>query len=306
VPVVLVGPEEAAGTAPNVVAVLSPDADGALVARRIGALTRLHAGSRGRLQAQRDELQRALKLNAMMIAVLTHDLRTPMTAVTLSAEIVEKRAVHDTVKKAAGRIKASIARMSGTIGHLLNVSSGRSGAAPIDPRPDDLARIGGEVVAEFLAARPDADVTFDAVGTTAGLFDAVRMSQVFSHLVGLAVEHGGTAAPVRVTVDGAHRAYLRIGVATPAVFPEGAQAGLFAEARSPGAPPTEVGPALAQVEEAVRAHGGTLVGHSDPVTGSMFDVMLPRLDGQAAADAADKAGGASGENAGAPAGPGHV
>ena len=272
---------QALGDGAHAVADLLPaDVDPRLLARKVEVLARLHAETRHlrrRLQTERDERQRESTLVAMMIAVLTHDLRTPMTAVTLSAEIVEKRSTNESVHAAAGRIKASVARMSATLGHLLNVAGGHGRPVAIEPAAADLADAVRVAVAAFAARHPQPAVTLRISGETQAVLDVPRLAQALSTLVALVAEHGG-AAPVTVDADGSHRAYLRVCISTPATLSEAAQARLFAEAPSPGAPPPSVGPALAEVEGVIRAHGGTLVGHSDPATGTAFDIMLPRAD----------------------------
>jgi signal transduction histidine kinase len=258
--------------------VVAAPLDPRLLARKLAMFGELQR-ERRQFQAQRDEFLRERRLNAMMIAVLTHDLRTPMTAVELSAEIVQRRAESDTVSKAATRIKSSIARMVGTIHHLLSISNVGSGLTEVSPAPNDLRDIAREAVADFQAAKPDALVGLEVIGETQAVVDAQRIAQVFSNLVGLAVEHGGPDAPVTVKVDGAQRGYVRLLVSTPAAFSDTVSASLFAAPSRPGAPPAPgVGLGLSIVEQLVRAHGGTVVGSSDATKGSSFDVMLPRLD----------------------------
>ena len=292
-PVLLVGAADdrhdallhALGDHADAVADLLPaDADARLLARKAGHLARLHAETlrlRRQLQVERNERQRESTLGAMMIAVLTHDLRTPLTAVTLSAEIVEKRSTNESVRAAAGRIKASVTRMNATLGHLLNIagSYGRSHAATlVEPAPADLVDAARGAVAAFAARCAQPTVTLRVDGETKAVLDAPHLAQAFSTLIALAAEHGGAKAPVAVDVDGTHRAYLRVRISTPAAFSEEAQAHFFSEASAPGAPPPSVGPALAGIEDVIRAHGGTIVGHSDPATGTAFDMMLPRID----------------------------
>ena len=264
-----------------VVDLLPADIDARLLARKVAGVALLHAEARRlrrQLRDERDERQRESRLGALMIAVLTHDLRTPLTAVTLSAEIAEKRSTNDSVRAAAGRIKASVARMSATLGHLLNVVGGHGRPPAVELAPGDLADAARNAVANFAAGRAQPTVTLRVDGETQAVLDASRLAQAFARLVALVVEHGGTAAPVTVDVDGTHRAYLRVRISTPATFSEAAHAQLFSEAPAPGAPPPGVGPALAEVEGVIRAHGGTIVGHSDPATGTAFDMMLPRAD----------------------------
>ena len=262
-----------------VVDLLPADVDARLLARKVAGVAALHAEARRlrrQLRDERDERQRESTLGAMMIAVLTHDLRTPLTAVTLSAEIVEKRSTNDSMRAAAGRIKSSVARMSATLGHLLSVAGGHGRPPAVETAPADLAEAARTAVAGFAAGRAQPAVTLRVDGETQALLDAPRLAQALSTLVALVAEHGGTAAPVAVDVDGTHRAYLRVRISTPATFSETAQAQLFSEAPAPGAPPPGVGPTLAEVEGVIRAHGGTIVGHSDPATGTAFDMMLPR------------------------------
>ena len=72
-----------------------------MLSSKVDVFVELHAAAPAAAGAQLGELERALKLNETMAAVLTHDLRTPLSAIMMCAELVKLRAADDA--GAAGR-----------------------------------------------------------------------------------------------------------------------------------------------------------------------------------------------------------
>jgi two-component system sensor histidine kinase/response regulator len=236
---------------------------------------------RQRLQQQIAEVQRLRKLNEMMTAVLTHDLRTPLMAIALSAEIVHRRGQEENVQKAGQRIKSSSSRMARTIDHMLNFSRIRSGVTSIAPKPSDLGSIGAAVVAEINEVRPSARIDMQCEGDLTGLFDADRMSQVFTNLLGTALEHAGEGSPIKLKLDGSHKDRLNVLLAFPDVLADDVQADLFepivAGLGKDGLRST-LGAGLAVVDQGVSAHGGSIVARSNASEGTVFEFLVPRSD----------------------------
>ena len=234
---------------------------------------------RQRLQQQIAEVQRLRKLNEMMTAVLTHDLRTPLMAIALSAEIVHRRGHEETVQKAGQRIKASSSRMARTIDHMLSFSRIRSGITSITPKPADLGSICAAVVAEVTEARPDAKIEMQCEGDLTGLFDADRMCQVFTNLIGTALTHAEAGTPIRMRLDGSHKDRLNVVLAFPAVLGDDVQADLFEPivGGKEGLRST-LGAGLAIVDQGISAHGGSIVARSTDGEGTVFEFLVPRSD----------------------------
>jgi two-component system sensor histidine kinase/response regulator len=236
---------------------------------------------RQRLQQQIIEVQRLRKLNEMMTAVLTHDLRTPLMAIALSAEIVHRRGHDDAIQKAGQRIKASSSRMARTIDHLLNFSRIRTGIASISPKMADLGSVCAAVVTEIVDARPEVKVPVQCEGDLTGTFDTDRLSQVFANLIGTALEHAGDGVAVNVKLDGTHKERLNVHVSFPTVLTDDVQAELFqpilAGQGRDGVRST-LGAGLAIVDQGISAHGGSIVARSNATEGTVFEFLIPRSE----------------------------
>jgi two-component system, sensor histidine kinase and response regulator len=233
---------------------------------------------RQRLQEQINEVNRLRRLNEMMSAVLTHDLRTPLMAIALSAEIVNRRAPDETIQKAGARIKSSSSRMARTIDHFLNFSRVRAKTPGVSPVQGDLAAVCAATVADIQMAHPSAVIDFAADGDTTAWFDADRMTQVFANLVGTLLENAGTE-PLTVKLDGTHKDRLAVSVGTRAVLSDDAQARLFEPLRAPlpgEAPRPVLSAGLALVDQLISAHGGSIVARSNASEGTLLEFLLPR------------------------------
>ena len=232
---------------------------------------------RRQLHDRMEELRRVQRLNEMMTAVLTHDLRTPLMAIGLSAEIVLARAHDSAVQQAGSRIKNSSARMARMVDHLLNFSRVRGELPHLNLQPADLHAVFTAVLAEIQQVRPDVTIEVTSAGDMNGVFDADLMMQVMSNLLGTTVHHGDASRPIGVRLDGNHAARFAIRVDNPGVLPQSMQEHLFAPAENAaGKESAGVGSGLYLVDQVVRAHGGSIVGRSRAPEGTVFELLLPR------------------------------
>jgi two-component system sensor histidine kinase/response regulator len=241
---------------------------------------------RERLQQQIVEVQRLRKLNEMMTAVLTHDLRTPLMAIALSAEIVNRRGHDEVIQKAGLRIKSSSSRMARMVDHMLNFSRIRTGLASISPRPGDLGSVCSAVVSEIKAVRPSVRIDVQCDGDLTGVFDADRMAQVFSNLLGTALEYADLAQPISVLLDGSHKGRLNANISFPLVLSDHVQSQLFEPLHGhtgSGVPPKDplrpaLNAGLALVDQGISAHGGSIVARSNEAEGTVFEFLILRSE----------------------------
>jgi hypothetical protein len=184
----------------------------------------------------------------------------------------------------AAQISASAAAMATMIGDLLDFTGTGLGAAmPVSPAPMDLRPLGQEVVDEMQAANPGRALRFDARGDLTGEWDAARLRQVLSNLLGNALHHGGADAPVRLSVTADTSAvHLAVRNAGPPIPPD-ALPTIFdplVRGQSPDAQkrrrPGSIGLGLYIAREVVTAHGGTIDVASSAESGTLFTVHLPR------------------------------
>jgi signal transduction histidine kinase len=231
------------------------------------------------LADQLRELTETLRLNELFTAVLGHDLRNPLGAILNSANLLERVSKDDVVRQSAARMADSGRRMSRMIEDMLDLTRARlGGGIPLRPQECDLGQILQRVLQEHAGALAEGRFDIAQEGELAGFWDADRLAQVASNLVGNALEHGQAGEPIRVSLQGLHPELVSFSVTNegevpPQVLPQlfdpfrGAQRHL---GRSEG-----LGLGLYIVQQIVLAHSGRVDVQSDGQRTS-FVVQLPR------------------------------
>ena len=219
--------------------------------------------------AANDRLQR---LNAMMLSALSHDIRTPLTALSLNAELLIRRG--DPVGR---RIKAATTMLGRQVDHLVNLAQRPDEELNPDTTTGSVGALVRERIAlpvnQALVAHP---FEFDAEGDDRATFDPALLAQAVDHLLLQAAVHAGDA-PVRISLAGQGQRAVMLRVAFDAVPTPTAVQHLFGGGPSqPGLATPRVGPGLMQAERVARAHGGSLIGRAKDGEGTLFELMLPR------------------------------
>ncbi len=237
---------------------------------------------RQKQQLARELLEKTetLRLNEMLTAVLSHDLRSPLNAILTSALLIQRRSTEQPVRDTAGRILSSGKRMSRMIEDMLDMARARlAGGIPLKREPADLGALIDRVVGEIRAAYPDRVVEVAFAGDLTGGWDGERLAQVVSNLLGNALQHGAENGAVRVTADGASPSQVVLTVANPGTIPPDILPQLFdpfrGAQRQTGR--TEgLGLGLYIVQQIVTAHGGTVDVESGTRGRTEFRVRIPR------------------------------
>lgn len=157
--------------------------------------------TQGHLQATQAELSSANELGRLreqFIAVLGHDLRTPLSAVRMSADLLETKTEDKRSLNLISAIRNSSIRMGVLIENILDFARGRlGGGIPVQRKlVDDLQHTLAMTLAEVQASHPHATFVH-SLDVPAGVYcDALRISQLLSNLLGNAATHGSTAAPI--------------------------------------------------------------------------------------------------------------
>jgi signal transduction histidine kinase len=219
----------------------------------------------------------------MFLAILGHDVRTPLGAIMMSATGLLMRSdlapAHQAV---ASRILNSGARIKGIVNDLLDFTRTRLGAGiPLACAELDLAEVGRQTVEEVAAYHPDRDLRFEASGPARGSWDAARLGQALSNLVGNAVQHGAPGSPVSVAVrGGADEVVVAVHNRGP-VIPPAEMRHIFSPLKriARDARPQDsgsLGLGLYIASEIVKGHGGRIDVESSEAAGTTFTVRLPR------------------------------
>lgn len=224
-----------------------------------------------------------IRQNELFTGVLAHDLRNPLGAMTMAAELVLRRsdgAPNDArIRRPLERIVSSGHRMSSMIEQLLDFTRARSGGGmAIEPVETDLGQLVAQVVGELELGRPDWKIRLDAVGNLKGLWDPGRLLQAASNLLGNAGQHGKQGG-IFVRVDGTvtHAVELEVhnaGTIPHELLPQLFEPFLNTKHRSEGS--SGLGLGLFIVQEIARAHGGKVDVRSSEALGTTFTIRLPR------------------------------
>ncbi len=220
----------------------------------------------------------------MFIAVLGHELRTPLgSVITGSQFMLDKAEQTDADRTVTTRIARSARRMNQMVSDLLDFTWGRLGSGiPITREDTDLAAVVREAVEEAGVAHPESGFQFTPSGDLRGRWDAARISQVVVNLLGNAVQHGSPGRLINVTVQGeAADIVLRIHSHGPPIA-KNDLVGLFSpfkrftSGRAATRDSGNLGLGLYIVERITSAHGGTIDVRSSAEAGTLFSVRLPR------------------------------
>lgn len=219
----------------------------------------------------------------IFLGILGHDLRTPLGAISLGAQVLLHTPDLDSKHvRIASRIYASVGRAKSIVDSLLDFTRSHfGGGIPIQYAKVNLRAVCAEMVDEVRTYHPDRSILFVASDVT-GDFDKGRMEQVFCNLIENAVQHGDKTAAVRVSL-GTVGANVRFSVHNQGdTIPADVIPQLFTPLKylSPdlNANPylhSGLGLGLYIAHEIVGAHRGKIEVTSTPVDGTTFTVTLP-------------------------------
>jgi signal transduction histidine kinase len=222
------------------------------------------------------------------LAILGHDLRTPLGAIYSSATfMLDTGELEEPHRTLVARIAGSAKRTVTMVGDLLDFTRSRlGGGIPIERVETSLGKIVRDVVNEISAANPSASIRVDTRGEQRGEWDAARLSQALGNVIGNAVQHGAAGTTVTVAIRGEGKEVAIAVHNRGAVISPEQLDGLFNPMKTHrstrpvagGGPTGSLGLGLYIAERIISAHGGRIDVQSSEADGTTFTVYLPRRE----------------------------
>lgn len=161
---------------------------------------------RSQLQVTVQELEKERSLREGFMNTLTHDLRTPLTAAKMSAQILTKKMAQAgldaaSVQKMAARIEYNMDRADRMIRDLLDSSRVRAGERlPMNIEPLALNGLVADTIEELSTIHGDRFV-LRTEKKIEGYWSQSAVRRILENLCGNAVKYGGHSRPITVSLE---------------------------------------------------------------------------------------------------------
>ncbi|HET9450968.1 MAG TPA: HAMP domain-containing sensor histidine kinase [Aggregicoccus sp.] len=229
-----------------------------------------------------DRLARAREAQLQFLSGVAHDLRTPLTALKASAQLMHPSRPlppEDKVREKFALVGRQVERLTRMVEDLLDTTRTEAGKLQLQVQAQDLGALVTEAVALHCDVSERHTLQLQLPPTPLQVpCDATRISQVLNNLLSNAIKYSPAGGVVQVTVA-QEAGWARVSVQDPGVgIPAGEHASIFEPFRRastsresiPG-----VGLGLSVSRRIALAHGGSIRLHSAPGEGATFHLHLP-------------------------------
>ncbi len=140
-------------------------------------------------------------LREQFIAVLGHDLRNPLTAISSGTHLLLRTPLNDRATSVVKMMQASVGRMNSLIANVMDFARSRlgNGLNLSRNRDEPLEPMLRQVIAEAQISSPDRAIIDQIVLTEPVNCDRQRVGELLSNLLGNAVTYGAPDQPIEVT-----------------------------------------------------------------------------------------------------------
>ena len=233
-----------------------------------------------RERAAREEAEAAVRARDDILAIVSHDLRTPLSTIGISLAIIEAAQGDPLTRAQAGIIRRAIGNMSRLIQDLQDVNQIAAGQFVVSPKVVEVEAILEEARTALAPLAEHKGQHLDIArlaGTGAVVADRGRVGQVLANLVGNAMKFTPEGGHIALAVEPGEREVLfRVTDTGPGIEAQDVphifdRFWQVRRLRRGG-----VGLGLAITKGIVEAHGGRIWARSTPGLGSEFSFTLPR------------------------------
>lgn len=218
------------------------------------------------------------ELREQFIAVLGHDLRNPLFAISAGAEMLLRKHPDPAIEVRVRNILGSAQRATRLVDDVLDFARGRLGnGIPVAIQPcADLTDAVQQVVTEIRNVHPQRTI-HACIGDLQDVpCDRGRIAQLLSNLLANAVTHGDPEGDIEVIAQVEHGA-LMLAVKNQGHIPEAILPHLFQPYSRPigSTPQAGLGLGLYIASQIAKSHGGRLHVESTAESGTLFTFSLP-------------------------------
>jgi signal transduction histidine kinase len=236
--------------------------------------------SKNQLQTAIERLKQERELREHFVSTLSHDLRTPLTAARMNAQLLTGVKMDaDTILKVSGRIVENIERADQMISDLLDANRINAGETlPIEIDVCDLNQIASDTIADMSAIYGNRFVLLSK-SSIKGYWSRSGIRRVLENLCNNAIKYGAVQRPITIRLfQGTEKVTLEVHNEGSLISPEN-QAKIFdpftraGSAQASGQKGWGLG--LTLVKGIAAAHGGSAGVESSQEKGTIFRVELP-------------------------------
>jgi signal transduction histidine kinase len=235
------------------------------------------------LQEEQISHQRALNViltRDEYLAIVSHDLRTPLNVISVSAMLLAEHAKEETrVRECTHNISRAAALMGRMLSDLLDATRFAEGRFRLSPKRQNAVDVVSESAATFSTLAHSAGLTLRLEAPSSDVyarFDYDRVIQVLANLLRNAIQYTPAGGTITVSVE-RHERGCRISVSdTGQGIPPEELGRIFDRFhQTTGADRRGLGLGLYISKAIVDAHGGRIWVSSEPGRGSTFFFTLP-------------------------------
>jgi signal transduction histidine kinase len=234
------------------------------------------AGENARLYEQ---AQQAVRVREQILAIVSHDLKSPLAAILMAADALAKRGA---LPQPVGRIQRAARRMLRLIEDLLDFASIEAGSLAIKRQPQDPGSIIQETLASFegVAQEKGLELTAEIEPHLPKVYcDRDRLLQVLSNLVGNATKATAEGGHITLRVEAReHELLFAVSDSGPGISEEDLKHLFERYWRSDEAQYRGTGLGLAIARGILSAHGGRIWAESELGRGATFLFTVPAAD----------------------------
>jgi two-component system phosphate regulon sensor histidine kinase PhoR len=232
------------------------------------------------------QLEKLERVRQEFLSNVSHELKTPLTAIVAFVETLEAGALDDreNTERFLEIIRKNAARMQNLIDDILELSAIEAGNVGVKAEEIELSPLINDVIMSLAAKASSRGITVSnqVPAGTLVLVDPRRLEQMLTNLVDNAIKFNRDGGMVTISCESGTRTRVLVkdtGEGIPAQHLERLFERFYRVDRARSREMGGTGLGLAIVKHLARAHGGEVRVSSELGQGSTFEIDLPQTNG---------------------------